>query len=85
MSEKKQQQQPRQRRLDLIYDLPNGKQKEIARICNCTPGYVSSVLNGRTNQTSNKAINILRLAERSAEYERDRKALLHANRQIKRI
>ncbi len=83
MSKKKQ--QPRQRRLDLINDLPKGKQKQIARICNCTPGYVSTVLNGRTSQTSDKAINIIRLAERSATHERDRKALRCGNRQIKRF
>lgn len=74
------QQQPRHRRLDLINDLPAGKQKEIARICNCTPGHVSSVLNGHKNQTTDKAINIIRLAERSAEHQRIKDAI----RQVKR-
>ena len=76
----KKQQQPRQRRLDLINGLPAGKQKEIARICNCTPGYVSAVLNGRTSQTGDKAINIIRLAERAAEHARTRDAVRKARR-----
>jgi len=62
----------RHRRLDLINSLPHGGQKRIARQAGCTPQKVSKVLNGHDAQTSYKAINIIRLAERYAERERAR-------------
>jgi transcriptional regulator with XRE-family HTH domain len=57
-------QTPRQRHLDILDNMPRGKQKVIAGILGCSKGYVSSVLNGLANQDSPKAINIIRMAER---------------------
>jgi len=66
---------PRSRRLDLINSMPHGTQKYIARICGCSRGLVSAVLNGYRSQTNDLGINIIRLAERSAAeaYWRERK------------
>jgi transcriptional regulator with XRE-family HTH domain len=43
--------------------MPTGEQKRIARILGISRGYVSTVLNGRSNQDSDKGRNIIRLAE----------------------
>lgn len=59
-------QTPRSRRLDLINSMPYGTQKYIAKICGCSRGLVSSVLNGYRSQTNALGINIIRLAELSA-------------------
>lgn len=65
----KREQKPRQRRLDLINTMPVGEQKRIARVLKCSKGYVSSVLNGHTNQDTDVARNILRLSEHAAAME----------------
>ncbi|MEN6422286.1 MAG: hypothetical protein ABFD76_10100 [Smithella sp.] len=75
----KRQRAPRQRRTDLIYNMNWGRQKEIAKICRCTWSHVSGVLNGYRNQDSALSINIIRLAEKFAQ--RDRQAML---REVKR-
>jgi len=56
---------PRQRRLDLINNMPVGGQKRIAAICNCSRPQVSAVLNGKRSQTNDLGINIMRLAEQA--------------------
>ncbi|MDP2104626.1 MAG: hypothetical protein Q8J76_01425, partial [Desulfobulbaceae bacterium] len=63
-------QKPRYRRMDLINWLPAGEQKRIARRLNISCGYVSSILNGKKNQDSDKGINVIRLAEAAAEKAR---------------
>lgn len=65
----KREQKPRQRRLDLINNMPTGEQKRIARMLKCSKGYVSSVLNGHTNQDTDMARNIMRLSEHAAAME----------------
>jgi len=75
-------QQPRQRRLDLINSLPRGKQKEIARQCNCSKVHVSMVLNGNRSQTNDLGTNIIRLAEREADRERQRQGMTRAKRAL---
>ena len=58
---------PRYRRLDLINSMPSGSQKYIAKVCGCSRGNVSAVLNGRRSQTNDLGVNIIRLAERLAD------------------
>jgi transcriptional regulator with XRE-family HTH domain len=65
-------QQPRYRRLDLINTMPIGEQGRIARRLGVSRGYVSAILNGRSNQQSDKGINVIRLAEGAAEKARCR-------------
>ncbi len=73
-------QQPRHRRLDLINSMPKGKQKEIARRLKCSTCHVSMVLNGKRSQTNELGINIIRLAEYSANAERIRWAVRNVKR-----
>jgi len=63
---------PRQRRTDIIADLPSGAQTSIARILKCNTSTVSAVLNGYVRQDTDLARNIIRLAEQRAEAERTR-------------
>lgn len=63
---------PRQRRTDILADLPSGAQKNIARILKCHTSTVSAVLNGNAGQDTDLARNIIRLAEQRAEAERTR-------------
>lgn len=65
----KREQKPRQRRLDIINTMPPGEQKRIARILKCTPGYVSSVLNGYRSFDTDLGRNIIRLSEHAAAME----------------
>lgn len=65
----KREQKPRQRRLDLINTMPSGEQKRIASLLKCSRGHVSSVLNGHSNQDTDIARNILRLAKHAAAIE----------------
>ncbi|MEG2495273.1 MAG: hypothetical protein RSB32_06185 [Mucinivorans sp.] len=59
----KHQQTPRQRRNDILPYLRRGQQGEIADKLHISPSTVSSVLNGRQNQDSDVAINVIRLAQ----------------------
>jgi hypothetical protein len=63
---------PRQRRTDILADLPSGAQGNIARILKCANATVSAVLNGRAGQDTDLARNIIRLAAQRAEAERTR-------------
>ena len=63
-------QTPRYRRSDLINSMPTGEQKRIAYKLKISEGYVSSILNGRSSQTSETGINVIRLAEAASEKAR---------------
>jgi len=61
----KKDQEPRYRRLDLINSMPDGEQRRIAKILDCSEGHVSDVIHGKRSQTNELGLNIIRLAEQS--------------------
>ncbi|MDR2887692.1 MAG: hypothetical protein LBV26_06820 [Bacteroidales bacterium] len=54
---------PRHRLTVILEALPRGAQAHIARRCRCSPKTVSNVLNGKQNQHTDLARNIIRCAE----------------------
>lgn len=57
---------PRYRLTELMCNLRRGDTKEIARLAHCSCSTVSKVLNGKANQTTATAQNIIRIAEEMA-------------------
>ncbi|MEG1648318.1 MAG: hypothetical protein RR277_00350 [Rikenellaceae bacterium] len=54
---------PRSRMYDILDRLKKGDIKKIAQRSGCSVSMVSAVLNGKCNQTTRLAMNVLRVAE----------------------
>lgn len=57
---------PRSRLADITYNLRHGDMKQIASMAHCSCSTVSKVLNGLCSQTTDNAMNIIRIAEEFA-------------------
>lgn len=64
---------PRSRIYDILDHLQRGDIRRIAHRSGCSRSMVSAVLNGRCNQTTRRAMNVIRVAEDVARLSKFRK------------